>query len=329
MALLFFDTNRPPTTDNVLALGLVALFAFIPSTALSQSDSERAKTVDELSREEKKTFLEFFRAGKEAYTQGEFERAIPFFEKAYNILPKPALQYRIGLSHERAGNLEKALEHYRTFLQQKPDSAKRGQVKSAIEKLENEVEARSQAYVDIESNPPGAEVYVRAAGNVKRELHPRGRTPLTLELVSGSFELILEKEGYRTVRRPIEVEPGENYNYNYELPRTGSSASAGSKTVPLVATIVGGAASLVGGTLYAVGLHCGRNRENCSRSLFNTAAIGSYVGGGLGVAGLGTAAVIGLTGDSGSRALGPADRQRNLGIEVMLGPSFVGLRLPF
>lgn len=306
----------------VWALILAAPFA--AGDARAEPPDGPAKTKEDLTKREKTQFLEFLKAGNDAYENGEFEKALPFFERAYDILPKPVIHYKMGLAHERAGNPKEAIQYYRRFLEQRPDSDKRGKVEESIQKLQDQVDTRSTADVRVESTPANADVFVRAGSAEKRELEPRGRTPVTLTVVPGTVEITLEKEGYETIREAIRVEPGETYHYSYTLPAQGGSGgprrSRGSKTVSLVATVIGGAGALVGGTLYAVGLHCGRNRKNCSRSLFNTAAIGSYVGGGLGVAGLGTAAIIGLTDDSSPRARAPATNLR-----LMLSPGFIGI----
>jgi len=313
-----------PVWPRVLARAavwaLVVAAPFTAGDAVADSPDEPARTKEDLTEREKTQFLEFLRAGNDAYDKGDFEKAIPFYERAYDILPKPVIHYKMGLAHERAGHPTEAIQYYRRFLEQRPDTDKRGKVDESIRKLQEQVEARSTADIRVESTPTNAEVYIRADGTEKRELRPRGRTPVTLTVVPGTVEVTLEKQGYETIRESIRADSGETYHYSYSLPRRAGARRGGSKTVALVATITGGTGALVGGTLYGVGIHCGRNRKNCSRSLFNTAVYGSYIGGGVGVTGLGTAAILGLTDGSGHRARAPGSE-----IRLILSPGFVGL----
>jgi len=328
-----------PTAERALrqSLVFVALLGPLlsPALLLAEPPDERPSSVEDLSREQKRRFLEFLRAGNGAYADGEFEKALPFFERAYEILPKPVIHFKMAVCHERAGHPDEALRFYRRYLEQRPDSPKRGRVQASIEKLRQRVRERSMAEVEIESNPSNAKVFVRTGGAERRELEPRGRTPVTLEVVPGTVELTLEKEGYETLRETIRVEPGERARHRYtfsDRPRSrrrgggqrGPERGRRSNTVALTATIVGGMGALVGGTLYGVGVHCAQNRKGCSRGLFNTAVVGSYVGGGLGIAGLGTGAIIGLTDNSGGRTKSSPPEVR-----LVARPPFVGLHVRF
>ena len=100
------------------------------------AESNERPTMETISAEQKEDFVRFVEAGKEAYSNGEFEEAVPFFKKAHDIVPRPELHYRIALSYERAGKSDRAVSHYRTFLEEKPDTEKRGQVEATIERLE-------------------------------------------------------------------------------------------------------------------------------------------------------------------------------------------------
>lgn len=322
-----FDSYAPWTAARAAGLvaGLVVcLVVGWPRTG-SAEDSDRKPSVEALSNERRETFLEFLEAGNEAYRAGNYEKALPFYQKALDIAVEPLIHYRMAICYERSGRPRQALEQYRTFLERKPDAEKRGKVETTIETLENELRAKGRATLRVRSSPPGARAVVRAAEQESSSDRSRGETPLTVDVSPGTLRIRVEKDGYRPVRETIDVEGGETYNVNYLLEpdprrRGGPRQASSSKTIAIVATITGGAGALVGGTLYAISLHCGLNRKSCSRSLFNTAAYGSYVGGGLGIVGLGTAAVFGILqptrfpSDDSSRAL-----------RLRLAPRFVGI----
>ena len=120
-------------------------------------ESNERPTMETISADQKEDFVRFVEAGKEAYSNGKFEEAVPFFEKAYDIVPRPELHYRIALSHERAGHADEAVTYYRKFLDEKPDTEKRGQVEATIERLEGSADESSseQSEVDeVDVAPP-------------------------------------------------------------------------------------------------------------------------------------------------------------------------------
>ena len=320
---------------------IVSLALVVPSTLLAQESSpspEEAK--EQLTAEQKENFVEFVKAGKEAYSRGEFEKAVPFFEHAYSLVPRPALHYRIALCHERSGHPKKALEFYRKFLDAKPESSKRGQVEKTISRLEKQLRKASVATVSIATDPAGAEVYVRTDDAEHREEEARGDTPLELELSPGRVEVTFEKEGYKPLTKTVEVAAGEKYNLSYgltEIEQTEPSAKTStppsepapapqakrSNALPIVAAIIGGVGAIGGGTLYGIGTHCGSNTRSCSRGLFNAAALGSYIGGAVGVAGLGTATIVWLTRSGETTA--HSRTEPRLKIRLSLSPNAVGI----
>lgn len=138
----------------------------------SEGEERKKPTMESISAEEKEDFVRFVEAGKESYSDGKFEDAIPFFKKAYDIVPRPELHYRIALSYERAGNDEKAIEYYEKFLEEKPDTSKRGQVEATIERLRKEQEEETDTVDSAPKPTPGGIagkkpnlVYVELAGH--------------------------------------------------------------------------------------------------------------------------------------------------------------------
>ena len=306
---------RPSTmTAMVMTLTLVMGSG---RTGLSQEttggtgeESTTAERRSELTAQQKEDFAKFVQAAQDAYQEGEFDRAIPFLERAHEIIPKPALHFRIALCYERSDQPRKALEYYRKFLEEKPDSSRRGAVEETISQLEARLEKASKATVEVVTNPSGVKVSVRRleAGGERGE-EARGRTPLTMQTVGGKLEITLQKEGYRTLTRTVEATAGERQSFSFRLqeatPHAAPSSSRRPRGAAVALLVVGGIGVVGGGALYGVGLHCrgvSAAQKNCSRGLFNASVYGSYVAGGVGLAGLGTAALLWLTGDRKAKA---------------------------
>lgn len=320
---------------------LVGVGMWMSPAAVSAQEGGAEATEQQESSEptakQKEQFAEFVEAGKEAYTAGNFEKAIPFFEQAYEVIPRPELKYRIALSYERSGQPEKALKYYREFLEEKPDTEKRGAVEQTISDLEEELEGENQATVRVESSPSGARVFVHPADEEGQADEPRGETPLEVS-VSGGKELriSLEKEGYRAENRVVGARAGETLTYSFDLEEVPTDTSdrprsqrtdGGMGGGAVAALIVGSVGVVGGGTFYGIGQHCSQvsgRKKNCSRGLYNGSVISSYVGGGLGVAGLGTAAVLWMTGgdESNRRASVDGDAPR---LRLFISPQSVGL----
>lgn len=328
-----------------LALASLPLAAQSDSSGES-SDSSESKDVStdpserdlsDLTKREKQKFLTHLESGEEAYSGGEFEKAIPFFENAFEIYPDPRILAKIALSYERSGEPRKAIEYYERFLEEAPDSEKRGQVERTLESLRDQVQVR----VRVESDPSRADVYF---GNAEGE--PRGETPLDVSLPSKKdrTEVFVKKQGYETARQSVELEEGTEKELAFTLVESsgGRGKGGGSNTGAIVMTSVGGASALAAGTF---GVLYGRADSEfqdlrdrtrgsaddpATRQEVEDAAQRSnlYQGllwgtGGLAVASLGTATVLWLTGNSGAaddRAarldLLPAVRFRDRGASV-------------
>ncbi len=61
-----------------------------------------------------------FKKGMESISAGKYEDGIAELEKAYEILPHPNVLYNIARAHAEAGNLDKAAENFRRYLETNP-----------------------------------------------------------------------------------------------------------------------------------------------------------------------------------------------------------------
>ena len=306
-----------------LLVVVVSVWLMGMPTGLAQPDGSGDRA--EATAEEKKQFSQFVEAGKQAYSKGEFEKAVPFFEQAYEIIAVPELHYRLALSHERAGHPKEAITHYRAFLEAKPETSKKGAIEQTIARLQKE----TKAVVRVESTPSNARVFVQPAGADKPESEARGETPIELTVEPGDLEIVLEKDGYEARRESLEAEAGSRYQFAWELAETDApsgrsrAGSAGPGTLPIVAAIVGGIGAISYGAFYGVGKHCQNNRPDCTSGLYTTSVIGSYSGAVLAIAGATTAALTWKTADA--RRAGGSGHRDGPAVQITLSPLGVGL----
>lgn len=75
--------------------------------------------------------------GDTHFAQGRFAEAATEFQAAYDISHNAALLYNIARSHERAGNVDAAIETYQRFLEAGAPGTGRTEIEDAIRSLES------------------------------------------------------------------------------------------------------------------------------------------------------------------------------------------------
>jgi tetratricopeptide (TPR) repeat protein len=92
-----------------------------------------------------------FQRGQNEYNLGNYTEAVRQFEEAYRLKPLPALLFNIAQCYRFIGNLEKAVQTYRSYLRNAAPDDKN--VKRASELLE-QVEAVLASKRKAEQSPP-------------------------------------------------------------------------------------------------------------------------------------------------------------------------------
>lgn len=111
----------------VVALVVGACIGMAPRLASAQGSDAEARAL--------------FNAGEIAYSEGRWESALAYFERAYEMSHRPILLFNIGSSAEHLRRDEIALEAFRRYLAEIPDAGNRAAVASRIAILEQVVSA--------------------------------------------------------------------------------------------------------------------------------------------------------------------------------------------
>jgi tetratricopeptide (TPR) repeat protein len=82
---------------------------------------------------------EHYARGTSFYDLGKYEEAIKEFEAAYHLKNDPAFLYNLAQSYRLAGNAERALHFYRTYLRYVPKAPKRAEIEDRIQALEQQL----------------------------------------------------------------------------------------------------------------------------------------------------------------------------------------------
>jgi tetratricopeptide (TPR) repeat protein len=139
----------------VLACCLVATLLTLPSVLVAQ---DAPLSADDLEARN------LFAAGQTAFEAGRFERALEYFERAYELSHRPGLLYNVGVAADRLRNDQRALEAFEAYLASGAvEEAQRPAVEARVEALRRALaseavdhSADSSTTSPSETRPPDA-----------------------------------------------------------------------------------------------------------------------------------------------------------------------------
>lgn len=177
---------------------------------------------------------EAFDKGQSLYAAGNYAECAVAFQEAYDARPFAQFQFNIGACQEKLLAYAKAVEHYKRYLKEDPNASDKKDVEKRIVVLEKEAarvkanppdptnpddpnapkpqpseevkklgEVKIRGLVVIESDPPGALIYIDSKKN-----KPLSKTPWngTLE---GEHTIFIEKQGYKPIERRFTPDPNQ------------------------------------------------------------------------------------------------------------------------
>lgn len=117
--------HRTLAATLVLAVPAAAID---PAPAVADSKSDKAK--------KKKQAKAYVDAGLAAYESGDYDSAVDFYQKAYEVLPHPVLLFNIAQAHRLGGRTAEALESYRRYLAADAKGPHASEAKGFVKELE-------------------------------------------------------------------------------------------------------------------------------------------------------------------------------------------------
>jgi PEGA domain-containing protein/tetratricopeptide repeat protein len=161
-----------------------------------------------------------FEKGQAAYEQRKYDLAAQEFRAAYDAVPKASLLFNEAVCYEKKRDYSKAAQLFKDYLNKSPQAKDRKEISGRIAALEAEVqrqsnpnvkptgptlaslgEAKVRGFINIESKPPGATIYLD-----DRKSEPLGTTPWNGSL-DGKHKLIIVAQGYKDEERDINPDP--------------------------------------------------------------------------------------------------------------------------
>ncbi len=127
-----------------------------------------------------------FNLGAEAYQRRDYRTALEHFLASNRLVPNQNVVYNIARCYEQLKQYPEAFRYYSQALAAEQESAARERIQKALDQIR-----RFVAVLEIETQPPGATIYVD-----RRDLGPRGESPRALGLSPGQYTVIAELPGY-------------------------------------------------------------------------------------------------------------------------------------
>jgi len=130
-----------------------------------------------------------FEAGRLAMSDGRFEDALDYFQRAYELSERPALLYNVATVAERLGEDQVALDALERYLVEEPDIGDRRAVERRVELLR---ERLSEAAGAGQTAPSPAET-AAAAGTVEGSAGPLAPVPTSEDARQGDDDRLVTK----------------------------------------------------------------------------------------------------------------------------------------
>jgi len=168
----------------ISAFAILSILA-IPALASAQED---ARTL--------------FSRGQTAYQQGDYETAVTSWNRAYELDPRPLIQYNLSQAFERLGRLGDAAQALDRYLET-ADASDQHQA-DARAKRSALRERLSRTGITVRGGPDGATILVDGT--------EWGRTPRpdAISVEPGSHQVIVRHEGYRDFTAAVAVPAGQS-----------------------------------------------------------------------------------------------------------------------
>jgi len=149
-----------------LAVWLVALLMAAGSVQAQAAAKPRTEASDDQDARD------LFKLGKQAFEEGRYERALKYFNEAYELSRRAVLLSNIGTALDRLRRDAEALAAYKSYLEQVPEAANRGLIEERVRVIES---AMQKPAVTLPTVPSPAET---AQAEMARSAAPSPVVPM-------------------------------------------------------------------------------------------------------------------------------------------------------
>jgi len=234
------------------SIGLIALtlcvthtLALGPARAAAQDAAEEQPADGEGEGEDARTL---FMRGQSAYSQGDYDAAIASWTRAYELDPRPLLQFNLSQAYERLGRIEDAIRALELYLERAdPSDEHQADARARVSSLR---ERLSRTSLRIVGGPEGATITVDG--------EDRGRTPRPdpIQVSPGSHRIVVTAPGQTTFNSTVVVPAGQSVDVPVEMSAAVATGGGGGEppVVPILLFSVAGATLIAGAVMGGVAL---------------------------------------------------------------------------
>jgi outer membrane receptor protein involved in Fe transport len=149
-----------------------------------------------------------FQLGTERYDAGDTKAALEYFLASNRLAPNKNVLFDIARCYEQLKLLPDAYRYYSASRDAETSEAARRRVEESLDRLKPRV-----ALLTIETNPPGATIYLD-----RTDLGSRGVTPRTLALPEGTHTVLVELPDFELAQsEKLELTLGEEKHTTIQL----------------------------------------------------------------------------------------------------------------
>jgi tetratricopeptide (TPR) repeat protein len=169
--------------------------------------------------------FEHFQRGEVLYVQGDYKGAVTELVAAYCIRPFYTILKDIGQAYERELDYERAIAYLERYVDDVPkDAQKSGQC--AVDPQEDRLNVIARvkslralrAKILIKTDPTDATITLSDDTGIKN----RGVSGEPLEVLGGTYRVVIERKGFHSVTQEVRAEIGKPYTFFTKLdPRKG------------------------------------------------------------------------------------------------------------
>lgn len=157
-----------------------------------------------------------FQRGEVAYAQGDYEDAIAMWTRAYELDPRPLLQWNLSQAYERLARLPEATTALETYLANAdPSDVHQADARARLGAIRERIAATG---ITLRGGPEGASITVDG--------EDRGRLPRPdpIAVTPGSHTVVVSATGYETFRATVSVPAGNALELDVTMAETSGSA---------------------------------------------------------------------------------------------------------
>lgn len=185
-------------TRTIVALAVVGsqLTTFDPGVARADGNADEADL--------------HFQIAAEAYSKSDFRLALEHFLLSNRLVPNRNVVFNIARTYEQLKRFADAHRYYVDALDGETNPQTMSTVEDAVKRI-----APNVAVLRVESDPPGATVYID-----RKDLGSRGRAPKPLAIAEGKYRVIVELAGFEPATlEGVEAKTGSETNVPFKLKR--------------------------------------------------------------------------------------------------------------